>query len=216
MRMDFPHLGTTAGLAHLFLVRDPVTDVNVERAEAVARLRPWHEAELQALGFAPDALKLAEQVHGDGVSMVDADSPEVSAGTDGLITATHGIALGIYVADCAAVYLVDRHQRAIALVHSGKKGTELGIVPKTVRLMNESFGVPAEDILIQISPCIRPPHYEIDFAADIRAQCLAAGILPAHLSDSGLCTGSDLTRFYSYRQEKGKTGRMLALLGWPS
>jgi copper oxidase (laccase) domain-containing protein len=30
--------------------------------------------------------------------------------------------------------------------------------------------------------------------------------------DSGENTGSDLNRFYSYRMEKGLTGRMLALL----
>jgi copper oxidase (laccase) domain-containing protein len=29
----------------------------------------------------------------------------------------------------------------------------------------------------------------------------------------GVCTACDLERYYSYRVEKGKTGRMLALLG---
>jgi hypothetical protein len=28
-----------------------------------------------------------------------------------------------------------------------------------------------------------------------------------------VCTACDLARYYSYRAEKGKTGRMLALLG---
>jgi copper oxidase (laccase) domain-containing protein len=32
------------------------------------------------------------------------------------------------------------------------------------------------------------------------------------LSDTGDNTGADLERFYSYRMEKGRTGRMLALL----
>lgn len=215
MRMEFPHLNLSNSLSHAFLIRNPDMDVNVERTEAVARLRPLHDAELKRLGFAHSSLKLAEQVHGDGIGLVDAASPELSPNVDGLLTASRGVALGIYVADCAAVYLVDRHQRAIGLVHSGKRGTELGIVPKAISLMQQHFNVPATDVVVQISPCIRPPHYEIDFAADIRKQCLDAGIHPDHLSDSGLCTGSDLQRFYSYRQEKGKTGRMLALLGWP-
>ncbi|NBR97248.1 MAG: hypothetical protein EBT48_06570 [Verrucomicrobia bacterium] len=30
--------------------------------------------------------------------------------------------------------------------------------------------------------------------------------------DSGLCTAQDMKRFYSYRAEKGKTGRHFALL----
>ena len=33
------------------------------------------------------------------------------------------------------------------------------------------------------------------------------------IHDSGVCTACDLDRYYSYRAEKGKTGRMLALFG---
>jgi polyphenol oxidase len=33
------------------------------------------------------------------------------------------------------------------------------------------------------------------------------------IHDSGVCTACDLDHYYSYRAEKGKTGRMLALLG---
>jgi copper oxidase (laccase) domain-containing protein len=35
----------------------------------------------------------------------------------------------------------------------------------------------------------------------------------SEIHDSGVCTACDLTCYYSYRVEKGKTGRMLALLG---
>ena len=63
---------------------------------------------------------------------------------------------------------------------------------------------------MQLSPCIRPPHYEVDFAAEIIRQARAAGVEQVH--DSGRCTASDPARYYSYRAEKGRTGRMLALL----
>jgi hypothetical protein len=33
------------------------------------------------------------------------------------------------------------------------------------------------------------------------------------IHDAGACTACDIDRYYSYRAEKGKTGRMLALLG---
>jgi copper oxidase (laccase) domain-containing protein len=66
-------------------------------------------------------------------------------------------------------------------------------------------------MIVQLSPCIRPPHYEIDFADQIRQQCRALGV--QHIHDSGTCTACDLSRYYSYRAEKGKTGRMLAVLG---
>ena len=96
------------------------------------------------------------------------------------------------------------------MVHSGKKGTELSIVSKAIREMSAKFGSDPGDLIVQLSPCIRPPHYEVDFAAAIVEQCRAAGVKKVH--DSGVCTACHLDLYYSYRAEKGKTGRMLALL----
>jgi copper oxidase (laccase) domain-containing protein len=66
-------------------------------------------------------------------------------------------------------------------------------------------------LIVQLSPCIRPPHYEIDFAAEIVRQAHAAGVTKVY--DDGVCTACHPDLYYSYRAEKGKTGRMLALLG---
>jgi hypothetical protein len=77
--------------------------------------------------------------------------------------------------------------------------------------MKERFGSNPTNMIVQLSPCIRPPHYEIDFAEEILQQCRALGVKEIH--DSGVCTACDLGRYYSYRAEKGKTGRMLALVG---
>ncbi len=98
----------------------------------------------------------------------------------------------------------------IGLVHSGKKGTELNVVSKAIESMADHFGSRASELVVQLSPCIRPPHYEIDFAAEIVRQCRAVGV--AVINDSGVCTACDLKRYYSYRAEKGRTGRMLAFL----
>ena len=130
---------------------------------------------------------------------------------DGIITNQRGITLGIYVADCCAVYIVDPKTPAIGLVHSGRKGTELGVVTNAMRQMIERFASDPASMIVQLSPCIRPPHYEVDFAAEISRQCRALGV--QHIHDSGTCTASALGRYYSYRAEKGKTGRMLAVLG---
>ena len=136
------------------------------------------------------------------------------AGCDGIVTNQSGIALGIYVADCCAVYVVDPKTPAIGLVHSGRKGTELGAVTNAIKQMIDRFGSDPAELIVQLSPCIRPPHYEVDFAAEVVRQCRALGIQRIH--DSGTCTASDLGRYYSYRAEKGKTGRMLAVLGLES
>jgi len=133
------------------------------------------------------------------------------AGCDGLITTQRGVALGIHVADCCAVYIVDPNTPAVGLVHSGKKGTELGVVTNAIMQMSSRFGSKASDLIVQLSPCIRPPHYEVDFATKIIEQCRARGVDQIH--DSGICTACHLDLYYSYRVEKGRTGRMLALLG---
>ncbi len=119
--------------------------------------------------------------------------------------------LGVYVADCCAVYILDPKTPAIGLVHSGRKGTELGVVTNGINQMVHRFASNPANMIVQLSPCIRPPHYEIDFAAEIMRQCRAFGVKEIH--DSEVCTACDLARYYSYRAEKGKTGRMLALLG---
>jgi copper oxidase (laccase) domain-containing protein len=132
-------------------------------------------------------------------------------GCDGIITNQRRVALGIYVADCCAVYIVDPKTPAIGLVHSGRRGTELGVVTNALNQMVHRFSSDPANMIVQFSPCIRLPHYEVDFAAEIINQCRAFGIKEIH--DSGICTACDLDRYYSYRAEKGKTGRMLALLG---
>jgi polyphenol oxidase len=76
--------------------------------------------------------------------------------------------------------------------------------------MASEFGSHPADLVAQLSPCIRPPYYEVDFAADIVLNLKRAGV--SRVFDSGENTAADLERFYSYRMEKGQTGRMLALL----
>ena len=208
----FSALDALPGVVHAFTTRVAGIDVRADKAEALRRLDVIHRHVRieQGLGDAP--FITAEQVHGNGIGVVDQpiDTNRCFDSCDGLITNQPGVCLGIYVADCCAVYLVDPVQRAIGVVHSGKKGTELEIAPKAIALMARQFGSVPSDLIVQLSPCIRPPHYEIDFAADIVRTCRESGVNDVH--DSGICTACDLERYYSYRAEKGKTGRMLAIL----
>ena len=98
-------------------------------------------------------------------------------------------------------------------MHSGKAGTLQNIVGETLKAMYKVLGVHAGNCIAVISPCIRPPHYEVDIVTMIKQQLEEAGIEPQNITDSGLDTAADLETFYSYRVEKGNTGRMLALFG---
>jgi hypothetical protein len=207
----FPALDRV-GCLHGFVARVPGIELSHDKAVVLENLDKVHRQARQILGLGERKFITARQVHGNMIAFVDspANSDHCFEGCDGLVTNQRDVCLGVYVADCCAVYLVDRNSRAIGLVHSGKKGTALGVVRSAIESMRQGFGIESTDLIVQLSPCIRPPHYEIDFAAEVVRQCRAAGI--EEIFDNGVCTACDLEHYYSYRAEKGRTGRMLALL----
>ena len=210
---QFPALRAIGICRHVFTQRIPSIDVSNDRAEVLKRLDSAHRGIRNAIDVGDWPLITAQQVHGNKIAVVDTPlkTDKEFPGCDGIITNQRGIALGVYVADCCAIYIVDPGTPAIGLVHSGRKGTELGVVTSAITQMIERFGSDPAELIVQLSPCIRPPHYEIDFAAKIIEQCRDQGVRKIH--DSGVCTACDLEHYYSYRAEKGRTGRMLALLG---
>ena len=210
----FEPLEGIRSVRHSLLLRAPGIDVQMEREGALDNLRHHYRAGIAGLGYRMGDAATAEQVHGNSVQRVVSaggfDNPV--AGADGLVTNRPGTVLAILVADCCAVFLADKYGRGVALVHSGRKGSGMGIVARAIAEMCD-LGMSPGDLVAVLSPCIRPPVYEEDFASLIRRDCLHAGIPSAQVHDAGTCTSSAPERYYSYRCEKGRTGRMLALLG---
>jgi copper oxidase (laccase) domain-containing protein len=204
----FPALEHLTLIQHGFTLRVPGLDVKADRETALERIASYHQNVLQGLGSR--VFRIAQQIHGNGVAAVDRGSPQKTPGVDALITNDPEVMLGIYVADCCAIYFVDPVRAVIGIAHSGRKGTEQNITGMTIERMVTGFGSAPGDLFVQLSPCIRPPFYEVDFAAQIVTQLQAAGV--RQIYDCGENTGADLERFYSYRMEKGSTGRMLAFL----
>jgi copper oxidase (laccase) domain-containing protein len=171
---------------------------------------------VHSLGFALFAA--AEQTHGNGVAVVDASSRAVPASlfpqVDALVTRERNLPLVIRCADCADVYIIDRKTPAIGLVHSGKMGTLGKIVPCTILQMQTQFGTNPSDCLAFISPSIGPCHYEVDIWDGIEQQLCDAGVKDIY--NPRVCTACHLDRYFSYRAEKGRTGRMLAVLALKS
>ena len=212
--IQFPALHAHAdGIAHGFISRAPGVDVNLDREAAVASLVGLHASLVASMGFAPERLYTAKQVHGAVIAQITESSPLVTPEADGLITNVPGIALGIYVADCGAVFLADPVKKAVGMLHSGKKGSEQHITARAIAAMREAFGTNPADLILQLGPCIRPPAYEVDFASQILQDAAEAGVPAQSIHDCGLCTHSDADRFYSYRRELGKTGRLMGFIG---
>jgi len=192
----FPALQLT-GLKHGFSTRSagPIENLENELNESFT-----------AAGFPMVDAVHAEQPHGNRVTPAYTPLGIRMPDVDAMATSVPQMPLVVRVADCGAVFFYDPIQQVIAVAHSGRKGTEGNIVKETIDCMESTYDVNPENLIVQLGPCIRPPHYEIDFAAEIGRQAKACGV--RHYHDCGVCTASHLDRYYSYRAEKGKTGRM--------
>jgi copper oxidase (laccase) domain-containing protein len=195
--LRFPELEAW-GLLHAFTLRSvpPLMSVDVPQILREAGL--------------PKDYGIGEQTHGVGVAVVNqGGNGKVIPAVDALITRQKNLSLVIRVADCGPVWIHCEKTGAIGLVHSGRKGTQAGVVGATIRRMREEFGSEPSSMIALLGPCIRPPHYDVNFAGEILRQLEREKV--GKVVDSGLCTASDLTRFYSYRAERGQTGRHFAV-----
>jgi len=193
----------------------------------------------QLLGVPERAVAFVNQVHGDRVLIVDADTGDGCAGdADGLVTGDTRIALAVKGADCPLVLLGDAEGRAAAVVHSGWRGTAAHVVGNAVGILIERFGCRASSLFAGISPCIRPCCYEVgedvavrfeagfstgvvvrragdrafvDLGAAIRDDLCAAGVPSDRVETARLCTSCRTDLLYSYRREGERAGRNVLL-----
>jgi len=111
----------------------------------------------------------AQQVHKDKIGLVRKEDKgkgafEYSNGiaeTDALMTDTPGIPILMCYADCVPVFILDPVKKAIALIHSGRKGTELELTLKTLCKMIKIFETNPHSCLAAIFPSIGPCCYSI-------------------------------------------------------
>ncbi|MBK7475114.1 MAG: peptidoglycan editing factor PgeF [Haliscomenobacter sp.] len=189
----------------------------------------------QSLGIASGQVASAYQVHGCDVKQVE--TPGRWEGFDALITKRKGIYLTVTVADCTPILIYDPKNQAVAAIHAGWRGTALRIVHQTFSKMKEAFDTNPADCWAYIGTCIDECSYEVDadvadhfpnpytrwdegrekFFLDLKkanqAQLLALGLHPAHIEISPYSTVLNNEYYFSYRKEKGQTGRMLNLIG---
>ncbi len=124
----------------------------------------------EAAGIDVSRVVNTRQVHGNHVETVDAGhlfrdicTPGCDfENTDGLTTDIPGITLIAYGADCPQILLADTGKHAIALCHSGWRGTVGKIGASAVRLMQGNYGTRPEDLLAVISPSICPECFEVE------------------------------------------------------
>ena len=188
------------------------------------------------LGIDAESIVTTGQVHGTEIAVVN--GPGRLDGYDALITNVRGLFVGILTADCYPILIHDRRTGASGAAHAGWQGTAGRIAEKTVNAMRDAFGTRPEDCLAWVGTGISGERYEIgaevaarfesrylkpspsgegkhllDLSAANRNQLIEAGMPSSQVQCSEFCSYRDADRFYSYRRDNGKTGRMLALIG---
>lgn len=80
---------------------------------------------------------------------------------DGLLTDEPGVYLATFFADCVPLYFVDTKRRAIALAHSGWRGTVARMGQCVVEKMREVYGTAPADLTAAVGPSICQACYEV-------------------------------------------------------
>lgn len=80
---------------------------------------------------------------------------------DGLMTDEPGLVLATFYADCVPLYFVDTKNKAVALAHSGWRGTVARMGRCVVEKMGEVYNTRPEDLVAAVGPSICQTCYEV-------------------------------------------------------
>lgn len=185
-----------------------------------------------ALGFEPEQVVFARQVHGTHLvehpdptcgsfrSLGVQKEPRDGVEADGHVVREPGLAPLVFVADCLPVAL--RGSKGVAVVHAGWRGLAGGIVAAGAEAVEATAAA--------IGPGIGPCCYEVgeevlsafsdlgDSVADgrmldlpevARRLLVRAGV--EEVESSGLCTSCEEELFFSHRRDDGRTGRQAGI-----
>jgi len=199
----------------------------------------------RAFGSSVDRLVTVTQTHGTDLLFIDAPNPDYShflkLECDGIITNQPGIMIGICVADCAPILLLDPVTKTAAALHAGWKGTAGQIACKGVAALVSLFGSDPADIVAAVGPTIGHCCYQVDepvkaafskeggcwgeFAVETDDgkwqlnlslanvhQLLKAGLSSDHIETTDLCVSCQQDTFFSFRRDKGETGRQMGFI----
>ncbi|MCL4811710.1 MAG: peptidoglycan editing factor PgeF, partial [Vicinamibacteraceae bacterium] len=166
----------------------------------------------------------------------------VAGEADALVSDTPGAAVAVQTADCVPVLLASGDGRLVSAVHAGWRGAAAGIVGSAVAEFVRR-GASAGTVVAALGPSIGsccyqvgeevrrafveargsesaalfvpdpPGRYRLDMWEACRAQLVEAGVAASNVHVSGLCTRCRADRFYSYRAEGERTGRLAGIVG---
>ena len=124
----------------------------------------------QRIGLPMARLVWMEQVHRARVAVVDGPQQAPLMATDGVVTATPGLALVVLAADCVPMLLADEGAAVVGAVHAGRVGARSGILAAALSAM-VAAGAHTEAITVLLGPAVCGRCYEVP--ADMQAAVVA-------------------------------------------
>ena len=170
-------------------------------------------------------LKYMEQIHTDNIKIVNKNSPSLINECDAILTTERNLPLMVMVADCIPILIYDKNKQVIGAIHSGRNGTFLKIVSKTIQKMKKLYNSNPKDIFISFGSSIGFECYEvseeignifvqnfgkqfvkfknnkalIDLPSINRELVLLEGIPAENIEISDTCNHCNVENYFSYR-----------------
>ncbi len=181
------------------------------------------------------------QVHGKTILFSEAPRPpeRKHPPADGIFTDKPEVTLIMRFADCVPLLFHDPARKVVGIVHAGWQGTLLCIGAEAVSAIHQRYGSLASDLRVGLGPSICGKCYQV--GQEVRQQFLKAWGAEAdqffatrgsglyldlwganeyvlrqagvqQIENSGFCSAENLDAWYSYRKEKGITGRFAVVI----
>ena len=157
--------------------------------------------------FGFEKLFTVSQVHGNVVRKCDSNFLSGVVG-DGLITNQKNFALGVFTADCVPIFLFDRSNEVVSILHSGWRGTYDCCYEVGVDLINKFLEKDAFKNNFNIYS-----KNNLNLFECIKTSALNKGISELNISSCNYCTYcSEEVKFYSYRKDTTSLNRILSFI----
>lgn len=198
----------------------------------------------ERLGIDEERLIVPHQTHKTVTRIIDEEFLALSAekqkealeGVDAVCTNQKDVCVCVSTADCIPILLYDETCGVISAVHAGWRGTVARIVEENIKVMENTYGIKAENLKAIIGPGIsldafevgdevfkafreagfdmekiakRYEKWHIDLPLCNKHQLMNMGVKEENIFMSGICTFNNSEEFFSARKLGINSGRIL-------
>lgn len=231
MWLTSPNIACTHGFStrHGGVSKSPFLSLNLGgNDDDNACISTNRQLALQHLNLNSDSLCYLKQVHGN---VVREAAPGQQEG-DALVSNKTGLTLAISIADCYPILFFDEKNAVIGAAHAGWRGTVSGIAGNVVKAM-QKLGAEPQHINVaigqgicrdkfnvgdEVTDSFRKEGFPETFLKDNKIDLVKCNIFVLkenHIPEKNIWAMNRCTfenDFYSYRRDKGITGRMWGLI----